>query len=93
MFLDTVVGRSVEWEGKESGNKGGLAAEKKEGISIWMGKTSCKVKLSWGPAAPHTTAGAIFLQASESRLPVSRTQGAFIERVKHSCFESLLHHF
>ena len=57
MFLDTVVGQSVEWEGKESGNKGGLTAEKKEGISIWMGKASCKVKLSWGPAPPTQLLG------------------------------------
>lgn len=44
-----------------------------------MGKVYCKVKLSWGPAPPPTTAGDIFLEASENSLPVSRAQRAFME--------------
>ena len=44
-----------------------------------MGKVYCKVKLSWGPAPPPTTAGDIFLEASENSLPVSKAQRAFME--------------
>ena len=79
MFFDTTVGQSVEWERKESGSEKGLTAERKVGVSTWMGKVYCKVKLSWGPAPAPTTAGDIFLAASENNLPVSRAQGAFVE--------------
>lgn len=77
------------WEGKDGRGRGEPEAEKKEGTSIWMGKTCCKVNLSRAPAPLPPQVLGVSSSRQCQQPSWEQSQGAFVAALNPSSITSV----